>query len=243
MSFVRRLFGLRPAKASSARAHSQLPSGTSQQAVSSISTATRRELLGAVLRDTLTRQGIPVAWLSPEMLHFTSRSREPGLHLRLLIKHWDPRLLMHAVALENALIVRLLASDPIASDWLMGISWQFALPDESACPPMPHPGSWTASHEPAHRAPEGVRAEVPGGSGDVIAGPLRIGPDRVPTADSRASSEVKTDLERLFAARDAELEMNAKRLGGTDATQPMYLKTQPMALDDLPSPERDPLRF
>ena len=241
MSLLRKLFGLQPAKKVVASGtHSQLPSATSQQPKNSTSpTSARRELLGTVLRDTLARQGIPAAWLSPEMLLSTSRSREPGMHLRLLIKHWDARLLMHAVALQNAFIVRLLASDPLASDWLMGISWQFALPDEGACPPMPHPGSWTADTESAQQAPKGGRAEVPGGSGDVIAGPVRIAPDRLPTAESRAAADVKSDLERLFAARDAELEMNAQRLGSTDATQPMYLKTQPMDLDELQRLGRD----
>jgi hypothetical protein len=245
MGFLRRLFRLQPAKAVSSATRSQLPSAASQQPKSSTSpTSARRELLATVLRDTLTRQGIPAAWLSPEMLLSTSRNREPGIHLRLVIRHWDIRLLVHAVALQNAFIVRLLASDPLAADWLMGISWQFALPDESACPAMPHPGSWTANAELPRRAREVGRTEVPGGSADVIAGPLGTAPDRVPSAESQAAS-VRTDLERLFAVRDAELELNAQRLAGPDATQPMYLKTQPMDLDDLPAPERDPssLRF
>ncbi len=218
MSLLRKIFGLQPPKVGSSRLQSQLPSSASPQSKSSTPSpiSARRELLGLVLRDTLTRQGIPAAWLSPEILLSTSRSREPGIHLRLLIRHWDPRLLVHAVALQNALIVRLLASDPLASDWLMGISWQFALPDEVACPPMPHPGSWTANVEPSHPAPAARRAE-----------------------DSQASDDVKSDLERLFAARDAELEQNARRLAGTDATQPMFLKTQPMAMDEPPGLERD----
>jgi hypothetical protein len=221
MNLLRKLFGLPAAKAASSRAHSQLSSASSQQSKSSTSspTSTRRELLGLALRDTLTRQGIPAAWLSAEMLLFTSRGREPGIHLRLLIKHWDPRLLLHAVALQNVLIVRLLAIDPLASDWLIGISWQFALPDEGACPLMPHPGSWTANAELAHPAPEERRAQA-----------------------SQAPADVKSDLERLFAVRDAELEMNAQRLAGTDATQPMFLKTEPMELDDLNSLGRDTSR-
>jgi hypothetical protein len=225
MSFLRKIFGLQAAKAAPSRTQSQLsPPTTSVQSKGSTASpiSNRRELLGVVLRDTLTRQGIPAAWLSPETLLSTSRSREPGIHLRLIIKHWDSRLLVHAVALQNALIIRLLASDPLASDWLMGISWQFALPDEDACPPMPHPGSWTAIPEATQRATEVERPE-----------------------DSQSPADVRSDLERLFAARDAELEMNAQRLGSNDATQPMFLKTQPMDVDDLRSLEQDPsnLRF
>jgi hypothetical protein len=196
--------------------------------------------LRLVLRHTLNRHGIPAAWVGADILQATSAGREPGMHLRLLIKHWEPRLLPHTVAFQNSLIVRLLAFDPLASNWLMGISWQFTLPDESPCPPMPHPGWWTADADPRARAPEGVRAEVAGGSGDVIAGPVRIGTSRA-TTGSILSADVKADLERLLEVRDAELKRNAQRLAGdgTGAPQPLYLKTQPMDLVDLRPLEQD----
>lgn len=238
MSFLRQLFGLQSAKApNSSRTHSQLSSAASSQSKSAASSqaGSRRELLRLVLRNTLNRHGIPTTWIGSEMLLATSRGREPGIHLRLLIRHWDPRLLSCAVALQNSLIVRLLAFDPLASSWLMGISWQFALPDEAACPPMPHPGSWTA--ELRAGAPGSVRAVVHGGSGDVIAGPVRIGPGPA-AAGPDPSADVKSDLERLLAVRDAELKLNTQRLAaaGTEATKPMYLKTRPMYLKTEPQP-------
>ena len=242
MSFLRQIFGLKPPKAaSSSSMSSQLSPATSSQSKSSASSVgNRRELLRLVLRNTLNRHGIPATWVGADVLTATSPGREPGVHLRLLIQHWDPRLLTYAVALQNSLIVRLLAFDPLASNWLMGITWQFALPDEAACPPMPHAGWWTAEADPRARATAGVRAEVAGGSGDVIAGPVRIGPDRAAATGSVPSADVKADLERLLAVRDAEHKLNSQRLaGGGAAAHPVYLKTQPMDLDDLRPLERD----
>lgn len=227
MSFLRQIFGNTKGPNTTSKTHSMLSPATSPPSRSTASdSTTRRELLRVVLRNTLNRHGIPTTWIGAEMLLATSRGREPGIHWRLIIRHWDPRLLTHMVALQNALIVRVLAFDPLAANWLMGISWQFSLSDESLCPPMPHPGIWTADERPDE--PDSVVAEVAGGSGDVIAGPVRIGNGRASEADPDA--DVKADLERLFAVRDAELAMHSGS-AGTDATQPMYLKTEPQPLE------------
>lgn len=239
MSFLRQIFGTTKGPNSTSKTHSMLSPATSPPSKNAASdSTTRRELLRVVLRNTLNRHGIPTTWIGAEMLLATSRGREPGIHWRLIIRHWDPRLLTHTVALQNALIVRVLAFDPLAAQWLMGISWQFSLPDESLCPPMPHPGIWTAEQRPDD--PDSVAAELEGGSGDVIAGPVRIGDTAPPKGQSAAEEEdddVKADLERLFAVRDAEIELNSRR-GGGDATEPMYLKTEPQPLEPDPSRRR-----
>ena len=104
--------------------------------------AARRELLRRALRDTLNLHGIPAAWIGAETLTASSRgSAQKGIHWRLLIKHWNPDLLSHSVPFQQSLIKRLMSLDTTASSWLMGVSWQFALPDESVCPPMPR-RSW-----------------------------------------------------------------------------------------------------
>jgi hypothetical protein len=98
----------------------------------------RRELLRRALRDTLDFHRIPAAWIGAETLTASSRgSAQKGIHWRLLIKHWDPELWSYSVPLQQSLISRITSLDASASSWLMGISWQFALPDESVCPPMP----------------------------------------------------------------------------------------------------------
>jgi len=236
MSFLKQIFGMSTrGPNSTSKTYSMLSPATSPPSRSTGSdSTTRRELLRVVLRNTLNRHGIPTTWIGAEMLLATSRNREPGIHWRLMIRHWDPRLLTHAVALQNALIVRVLAFDPLAAQWLMGISWQFSLPDESLCPPMPHPGTWTSEpREPEEAAPQEAQ---PSSYGDVIAGPVRIGAAAA-TAAATEDDDVKADLERLFAVRDAELELNAQRTG-TDATQPMYLRTEPQPLEQDPSTRR-----
>lgn len=238
MNLLRQIFGFQPPKAAnSSRSHSQLSPATSPQSKSSAPSpaSTRRELLRVVLRNTLSRHGIPSSWISPEMLLATSRGREPGIHLRLLIRHWDPRLLTHAVALQNSLIIRVLAFDPLASNWLMGISWQFALPDDTVCPPMPHPGWWTA--EPRSRRPEQVQVELAGGSGDVIAGPVRIGAPPPPIPVKSRSAATRAELEQLLAIRDADVKLNAAapERAGAEPTRPMYLLTQPQPLEGDPA--------
>lgn len=170
----------------------------------------RRELLRVVLRDAMRRNGIPTEWITAETVTAMSRNREPGVLWRLSIKHWDERLPSHLVAIQNALITRLHTFDPMAQEWLIGIAWQFALPDESVCPPMPHPGSWTS----APRAAEAAQAAAQN-SGDVIAGPVSI---------ESPSGDVKADLERLMSAMDAQYQGNdAGSAHGYAATEPAKL--------------------
>lgn len=204
MSLIDRIFGGAPRPAAEL---SRFQSPASQMPATSQS-ATRRELLKVVLRDTLVKHGIPSSWVQPEMLVSTGGGREPGMHLRLLVKHWDPRLLVHGVAFEKSLNQRVELFDPMAPSWLTGVSWQFALADVSACPEMPDPASWTAS--PA--APAKPRAA-----------PVAAAP--APSADRKAA------LERLMAAGDAK----AKRNTGFEDTQAMGPDGQPhMATQPLP---------
>lgn len=217
MNFLSRIFGSpKPPPAESAlQSQSQSHSGSSQSSMSpAMSQDMRRELLRVTLRETLRRQGIPLAWIGADLLTATSRNGQTGIHWRLSIKHWDPRLLVHVVGLQNRLISRLQVVDPMAETWLMGVSWQVALEDESVCPPLPHPGSWTAPPAPLPAAWQ--PAAVAGGSGDVIAGPVRI---------EDSGDPVKADLDQLMAARDADFEANHDK--SADTTQAMYMKTQP----------------
>lgn len=193
---MKRLFGA--AKPRDAGPLSQMHS---QLAMSQ--TATRREALRLALRDTLQRYGMPAEWISSETLTLTSRSGERNVHWRLVVKHWDPRILTHGVALQQALVRRVTAFDPLAPDWLQGISWQFALEDESVCPAMPHPASWTAqSQATAHE--------------ETAPAPL---PEAEPEADPHA------DLQRLFAIRDADFQQHA---GGEPS--PAWSRTEPAKL-------------
>jgi hypothetical protein len=225
MGLLKRLFtGMRPETASSSVPHSQLASGVSQSP-GQTQNGNRREMLRVVLRDTLNKHGIPSAWIAAEVLGTTSSRGLRGIHWRLVVKHWDPRLLTHGVALQQALIKRLTSFDPLASEWLTGISWQFALADESACPPLPNASVWTAQ-EPQ---PQSHVASVPKkasptverlAQGDVIAGPAY-------SPEPQDADAAKADLEALMAIRDADFRAH----GESQGTQPMWLRTEPAPLN------------
>jgi hypothetical protein len=217
-------FGFTRSRPSGAPPLSQLGPPPSQVGGSSGSQGrSRRELLRVVLRDTLNRHGIPAAWLDAEVLVSTSRSGERGIHWRLVIKHPDPRLQNCVVALQNALIKRLMTFDPLASAWLTGMSWQYALADDAPFAAMPHPSTWK---DPAAQpvAPAPTMA-----SGDVICGPAAAAPEQAPSPLDCV--DVRADLEHLFAVRDADFRRHGTREGaGEDATQPMFLGTEPAKL-------------
>jgi hypothetical protein len=221
----------------------------------------RRELLRLVLRDTLNRTGIPTSWIGADLLAATSRGREPGIHVRLLLKHWDPRLMLHGVAFENAFKKRVLTLDPLAERWLLGLSWQYSLADEGACPAMPHPGIWTSSIPgPALAASEHAAhtsmsipdpTDLLGGS-IVISGPAaapdssaarpaaaaavrQAAPGAAADEMMQAKAEAKADLERLFAVRDQDLQRHAS----AGMSPQHFASTEPAGLDVLPPAARN----
>ncbi len=164
----------------------------------------RKDVLRVALRETLTRNGIPPSWMTAEMLRTNSTKREPGMHVRFLLQHWDPRLMLHGPALERDFMERLLALDPQAQSWMVGFSWQFALPDTDACPGLPHPGSWTASASPPSEPAPAAPTTRPAG---IIEGPAM---------EPRPIDEVRADLERMLAVRDGDM----KRQGEGDNFAP-----------------------
>jgi len=107
--------------------------------------------------------------------------------------------------------------DPMTANWLSGISWQFSLEDESLCPALPHPGSWTA--DPQEKLIQAAAAQAAaGGAGDVIAGPVRIA-DAAPAN----KDDAKADLEQLFAIRDQDFQMNSAKTSTWERTEPAGL--------------------
>ena len=174
----------------------------------------RKDLLRVALRETLTRNGIPPGWISADMLRTNSPKREPGMHVRFLIQHWDPRVMLHGVALEEDFQQRLLMLDPQAHTWLTGFSWQFALEDKSACPSLPHPGSWMSPPPSVHdTGPAPVSGPVTRPAG-IIEGPMFT---------PRPIDEVRADLERLLALRDQDMKHHAEGGDNFAPTRPANL--------------------
>ena len=107
---------------------------------------TRRQLLRLVLRETLQDNGIPFGWVQAEALQAIAPTRE-GIHVRFLICQWQPRLLTYCFAFQREFKARLQAIDPTARTWLMGFSWQYALPRGTAYPALPPAHIWAAADE------------------------------------------------------------------------------------------------
>lgn len=203
MGFLSRLFGSRPEPSPPSRPPSTMSQPSSRN-------ATRRELVRVALRDTLTRHGIPGEWIGLDALSAVTRGREPGLHLRLVLRHWEPQLLACAVAIQKSVAQRVLLLDPLAGNWMTGISWQFAPADESACAPLPPAGHWKALQEQA------IRASIAARAADAA----------LPEPDTAAGR--KAALDRMLGAGHVP--------GGREAhpefsdTRPMFGATQPAGL-------------
>lgn len=145
----------------------------------------RRQLVQVVLRDCLRRHGIPARWMGCQMMVAESRSLGPGLYVRLVLRHWDERLLRYAFAFETQLRDAISQFEPQAGTWLHGISWELDLHSSCPYPDMPDPASWLPPVPPVPKAagnpPKAVNAKV--------------------DAEDEILQDLK-DLERLFAARD-----------------------------------------
>ena len=186
MGFFSKLFGksgsgsTRPRRAASRGPATRPP-------MSSIPPANmRRELLRLALRQSLSRNGIPVHWIGAEAVEMPG----PGnpLHVRLLVQHWDDRLPRLFLAFQEDFEQRLLAVEPLARTWLRGFSWQFQLVDPTPHPRLPEAGIWLERREV-------VSAPAP------LVSPANA----AAAAASAAASDrkIREELERLFAQQDA----------------------------------------
>ncbi|UUZ64147.1 hypothetical protein LP417_02475 [Polaromonas sp. P1-6] len=116
--------------------------------------AMRRQLVQVLMRDVLRKHGIPSQWIECQMLVVSSRSRGPGLYARLVIKHWDERLMTYAFAFQRELLTDIARFEPKASVWLHGISWQLEMDDTYPYTTLPDKAFW---QEPAKNPPKRAR--------------------------------------------------------------------------------------
>ncbi len=198
MSFLDRLLGRQSTPARGGAAQSRLtqasfpPSQGSTQSESP--SGVRKELLRLVLREALKSNGLPLNWVSVDPMGVNSPTRGAGIHVRLVLKHWDERFPIFMRAFQDDFETRLLTLDPLASQWLSGMSWQFELGDSAHWPPMPPAALWQSP--PAHA--------VPAADAVTPALPLPRMPEPTPAASVAAPAKPLSmqELERQFAAGD-----------------------------------------
>lgn len=175
---------------------------------------TRRQLVQTLVRDCLRRNSIPPGWIECQMLVVNSRSRGPGMYARLVVRHWDPRLLTYAYAFQKELLAAIAQFEPQSSTWLHGVSWEFNVGDKCPYPDMPDPAIW---REPPAAAVSPAPAVAPAGATAAVAA--------TPAgADDEVLRDLK-DLQSMFAARDASMEEKA-----ASGAQPDFQPTQPSGL-------------
>lgn len=104
--------------------------------------STQQELIAMAVRDALKRHGIPATWFELETFAIALKGNKSGLHLRLIMVQWQPRLVMSVVALQDAIRARLLKLDPLSGAWMQGVSWRFAPIDATHCQALPEPSYW-----------------------------------------------------------------------------------------------------
>jgi hypothetical protein len=201
-----------PAPAPTLPPKAQHPNDNPPSILEGSENATRSQLAHVLLRDLLRRHGIPAQWIDMKMLVVSSISRGAGLHMRLIVKHWDPRLMNYALALQNEVMADAVRFDPQASQWLHGISWQLEMAD--SCP-------YTTLPDKAFWLDETTKQAAPMVAAAAVAPVVQA----LTAKQAAEADEAEEDLNRLFFIRDQELE----RSSGDHAPDD-YESTQPSPL-------------
>lgn len=117
--------------------YSSIPLSTQQH------TATHRELVRVVLRDTLRMHGIPTEWIGCEILTRSRKNDGEALLIQLLIHHWHEGLLRYAPLIQTQLLQGLQRFDPASDHSRHTVSWRFSPACKSPHTDMPPPSFWT----------------------------------------------------------------------------------------------------
>jgi len=121
---------------------SSLPSSSSPLSTQQ-HTATHRELVRVVLRDTLRLNGIPPEWVGCEVL---ARSRDRTvLQIQLLLHHWHEGLLRYAPVIQQQLLQALQHFDPASDHQRHTVVWRFSPACQCPHTTMPAPAYWGAA--------------------------------------------------------------------------------------------------
>ena len=192
-------------------------------------TATRGQLVQIMMRDLVRKSGIPPSWIHCQIQVVTSRTRGQGIFVRLVVKHWDERLMKYAFAFQKALLTEIVEFEPEASSWLQGIAWQLEVAGSCPVTKLPESQFWQAggSARPFDSMPRPVSAmPVSAAAVPTFALDALETPPSAVDKPSTLENDTAEDLERLFAIRDRELE----QLATSNLLPAGYEKTEPSPL-------------
>lgn len=166
--------------------------------------ASRRELIKLVLRESMRRHAVPSDWIECRMLPVVNSRRRTGVHVQLVVKQGQARLVNYIPAFQSSLMAEVEKYDARAWDWLLSISWQFAGITSSTGGVMPGGADWAA------------RPAGPAAASDMPA--MAAARPR----DEEEDPEVAEDLKALFAIRDAVLKSpDVPEQADFEATRPV----------------------
>ena len=208
----------------------------------------RQQLVLVMMRDLLRKSGIPPAWVDCHVQVANSRTRGQGLYVRLVLKHWDERLMKYSFAFQKALLTNIVQFEPKAAGWLHGITWQLEVASNCPYPELPDRNFWVyvppqqaaqPATSPAVAAPAVVAPAVAVAAAALAApavqqaSPFAIDKFAInkfaidkAVPQPTPQNDAKEDLERLFAVRDHELARkfdNASLSAGFESTEPSPL--------------------
>ena len=212
-AFFNRIFGKTskldsvPASNPSQSFHSSIQGGSESSG--------RAQLVHVVMRDLLRKSGIPPGWIvcNPQVIN--SRSRGPGIFVRLSVKHWDDRLMQYAFAFQKTLLTDLVQFEPKAANWLRGIAWQLEVATTCQHTVLPDKDFWL-------EAPP----ETPTWSAQSLNAAIKPPDPLSAPKNSTPEQDALQDLEQFFSVRDKEIaEHSANNLlpRGYETTQPSPL--------------------
>ena len=126
--------------------------------------ATQIEMVRMTLHGVLKLHGIPGSWIAGDVTPVHIPGQGEGVLLQLEVMHWHDALVLHAPALEQALLNGLQQFDPQADQTRYLFAWKFSA--QSGCPHihLPEPDFWTTS-EPAQEADDDhgfATTQIPG---------------------------------------------------------------------------------
>jgi hypothetical protein len=108
----------------------------------------RSHALSTAVADTLYSHGIPEWWIGAETLPSHKGSERRGMHLRLIVRNTNPKLLANLFALQKAIQARLSQMDALSAAWLSGTSWRIEIPFGIDQAELPGPEFWRSAAQP-----------------------------------------------------------------------------------------------
>lgn len=175
MSLFKKMFGDKP-PTSVYSSRDPHPLDSTDDSQPSSRGSSRREVVHIVLRETMRQHGIPSDWIEGRTLSMVSSHKATGTYVTLVVRDGFDRLLPYVPAFQASFRKALERFDPRVGEWLRGLAWQF---EAEEVPPgaMPAAHSWLS---PA----AGLE---------------------VKEFSSASDADLQSDLQALFAIRDAAL--------------------------------------